>query len=79
LFVWPAFATGGNGVEIQQEASMLKKLVWLPTTLLLAYRERSYREWQMDAPQQMRRWRNGAWEIRPTTVEEEWEFRSISG
>lgn len=58
---------------------MLKKLFWLPTTLLLAYRERFYREWQMDTPQQMRRWRDGKWEFRPTTVDEEMEYRSISG
>jgi hypothetical protein len=58
---------------------MLKKLLWLPTTLLLLYRERFFREWQMDTPQQMRRWRNGKWEYRPTTVDEEWEYRSISG
>lgn len=58
---------------------MLKKLFWLPTTLLLLYRERFYREWQMDTPQQMRRWRNGAWEVRTTTAEEETEYRSVSG
>lgn len=58
---------------------MLKNLLWLPTTLLMLYRERFSRGWQMDTPQQMRRWRNGKWEYRPTTVEEEWEYRSISG
>lgn len=58
---------------------MLKKLLWMPTTLLMIYRARFCREWHMHSPQEMRRWRSGKWEYRPTTAEEEWDYRSISG
>jgi hypothetical protein len=49
------------------------------TTLLMLWRERFWREWKADSPQEMRRWRNGTWETRPTTADEEADYRSISG
>lgn len=50
---------------------MLKLLLWLPTTLLMLWRDRFCREWHVHGPDQMRRWRDGAWEKRQLTEEED--------